>query len=347
MEKDTREQTMTWDEMVKEEAAATALGGARRAQKQFVGVRQRPSGIWVPEIKDTIRKIRVWLGTYDTAEEAARAFDEAGCILCGANTRTNFWPCSPASNPTPALPSKITSLLLQRLRAKNKTFASLLDSSLINKQEIQGEDISNGYYISNTTANSCDYLTTSLESCLTKKADSSGRDLGLDYCNFSDATQSSRCDDIVEEGLDMEALDFHFVDDIGSSSYYSACEMAEEIEEPVEAENFSNKPSVLRAAMKRMKYERKFSTSFYAFNGIPECLRLRLRLENVKGGRVKVELSIQSLEDKKGEGNENEVMGKKVEESLDSPSSSVETGSSSSNEGQFCLWSSLDPPTIC
>ncbi|GLU11031.1 hypothetical protein SLE2022_278030 [Rubroshorea leprosula] len=338
---------MTWDEMVKEEAAATALGGARRA--------------------------RVWLGTYDTVEEAARAYDEAGCILCGANTRTNCWPCSPASNPTPALPSKITSLLLQRLRARNNTFASLLDSSLINKQEIQGEEkkddgesgdlfdtqftdflndledysISNGYYISNTTANACDYLTTSLESCLTKKADSSGRDLGLDYCNFSDVAQSSRCDNIVEEGLDMEALDFHFVDDIGSSSYYSAFEMAEEIEEPVEAENFSNKPSVLRAAMKRMKYERKFSTSLYAFNGIPEYLRLSLGLENVKGGRVKAELSIQSLEDKKGEGIENEVMGKKVEESLDSPSSSVDTGSSSSNEGEFCLWSSLDLPTIC
>ncbi|GKV51707.1 hypothetical protein SLEP1_g58338 [Rubroshorea leprosula] len=347
MEEDTRGQTITWDEMVKEEAAGTTLGGARRAWKQFVGVQQRPSGRWVAKIKDTIQKIRVWLGTYDTAEEAARSYDEAGCILCGANTRTNFWPCSPASNPTPALPSKITSLLLQRLRARNNTFASLLDSSLINNQEIQGEDISNGYYISNTTANACDYLTTSLESCLTKKADSSGRDLGLDYCNFSDAAQSSRCDDIVEERLDMEALDFHFVDDIGSSSYYSAFKMAEEIEEPVEAENFSNKPSVLRAAMKRMKYERKFSTSLYAFNGIPEHLRLSLELENVKGGRVKAELSIQSLEDKKGEGIENELMGKKEEESLDSPSSSMETGSSSSHEGEFCLWSSLDLPTIC
>ncbi|GLU11037.1 hypothetical protein SLE2022_278090 [Rubroshorea leprosula] len=321
MEEDTREQTMTWDEMVKEEAAATALGGARRARKQFVGVRKRPSGRWVAEIKDTIQKIRVWLGTYDTAEEAARAYDGAGCILCGANTRTNFWPCSPASNPTPALPSKITSLFLQ--------------------------SISNGFYISNTTANACGYLTMSLESCLTKKADSSGRDLGLDYCNFSDAAQSSRCDDIVEEGLDMEALDFHFVDHIGSSSCYSPFEMAEEIEEPVEAENFSDKPSMLRAAMKRMKYKRKFSASLYAFNGIPECLRLKFGLDNVKGGRVKAELSIQGLEGKKGEGNGSEVIGKKMEESLDSPSSSVEMGSSSSNEGEFCLWSSLDLPTIC
>ncbi|GKU97262.1 hypothetical protein SLEP1_g10431 [Rubroshorea leprosula] len=76
----------------------------------------------------------------------------------------------------------------------------------------------------------------SLESCLTEKEDSSGRDLGLDYFSFCDAAQSSRCEDIVEEGPDMEALDFHFVDDIGSSSYYSPFEMAEEIEEPVESE---------------------------------------------------------------------------------------------------------------
>ncbi|GLU11028.1 hypothetical protein SLE2022_278000 [Rubroshorea leprosula] len=53
--------------------------------------------------------------------------------------RTNFWPCSPVSNPTPTLPSKITNLLLQRLRARNNTPTSLPNSYLINKQEIQGE----------------------------------------------------------------------------------------------------------------------------------------------------------------------------------------------------------------
>ncbi|KAF4397197.1 hypothetical protein G4B88_009043 [Cannabis sativa] len=58
--------------------------------KKFVGVRQRPSGRWVAEIKDTIQKIRMWLGTYETAEEAARAYDEAACLLRGSNTRTNF-----------------------------------------------------------------------------------------------------------------------------------------------------------------------------------------------------------------------------------------------------------------
>ncbi|CAI0382832.1 unnamed protein product, partial [Linum tenue] len=59
---------------------------------RFVGVSQRPSGRWVAEIKDTIHKIRVWLVTFDTTEEAGRAYDEAACLLHGANTRTNFWP---------------------------------------------------------------------------------------------------------------------------------------------------------------------------------------------------------------------------------------------------------------
>ncbi|GKV08765.1 hypothetical protein SLEP1_g20356 [Rubroshorea leprosula] len=374
-EKTTNEQMMASDKMVKEAIAVAALGGVRRARKRFVGVRQRPSGRWVAEIKDTIQKIRVWLGTYDTAEEAARAYDEAACLLRGANTRRNFWPCSSASNPTPALPPKITNLLLQRLKARHNSPASFLDSASINKQKIEGAEqhqgeagvfydrqfsgflndpedytISNGCYVGNTTVNVADYLTSSLECCLTDKEDLGGRELELDYCSFSDAAQCSKCGDRVEdgeEGLDMEALDFHFLDDIGSSYYYSPFEMAEEIEEPMEAENFSDEPSMLRAAMKRMKYERKFSASLYAFNGISECLKLKLGLEKIKGGRGRVEQSSIKLPDeKKDEGYEIEVMGKKMEESPDS-AGCVEMGSSSRNEGELSPWSSLDLPTSC
>ncbi|KAF9621388.1 hypothetical protein IFM89_020587 [Coptis chinensis] len=56
--------------------------------KEFKGVRQRSLGRWAAEIRDG-DKI-VWLGTYNTAEEAAIAYDDAAVRLRGPNAVTNF-----------------------------------------------------------------------------------------------------------------------------------------------------------------------------------------------------------------------------------------------------------------
>ncbi|KAG9160752.1 hypothetical protein Leryth_021918 [Lithospermum erythrorhizon] len=58
--------------------------------KKYLGVRQRPSGRWVAEIKDSSQKMRLWLGTYDGAEDAAMAYDSASRLLRGRNAKTNF-----------------------------------------------------------------------------------------------------------------------------------------------------------------------------------------------------------------------------------------------------------------
>ncbi|KAF5958888.1 hypothetical protein HYC85_006113 [Camellia sinensis] len=113
---------------------------------------------------------------------------------------------------------------------------------------------------------------------------------GGNKCTGIDHYQQASVDDceMGGEDIDVGIVNFHFVDDVISSCfYYSPFEITEELVEKQESYGGEKEePYVLTKAMKRIKYEHKFSASLYAFNGISKCLKLELGSETGERGEV-------------------------------------------------------------
>lgn len=249
-----------------QEAAAQAKPSKPRGRKKgsnnhskFVGVRQRPSGRWVAEIKDTTQKIRMWLGTFETAEAAAKAYDEAARLLRGTDARTNF---APRISPDCPLAVRIRGLLHHKKIKKAKAAAA--------KQQASSS------CPASTTSNSNSHSTNSARgggSSITSSSSSSSSAVSCDddmaMQGGGTGTGALDAGEVYRPGFATAGTEEEF-DSWMFESAFPALDSFAAVDSTVPAAGTTEEPGAEMAEFERIKVERRISASLYAMNGLQE-----------------------------------------------------------------------------
>ncbi|CAN6542575.1 unnamed protein product [Malus baccata var. baccata] len=96
--------------------SSSSSSSSSACKKKFKGVRMRSWGSWVSEIRAPNQKTRIWLGSYSTAEAAARAYDAALLCLKGSSANLNF-PTTASSHFIPQEMTVMSPKSIQRVAA--------------------------------------------------------------------------------------------------------------------------------------------------------------------------------------------------------------------------------------
>ncbi|KAL5980790.1 Serine/threonine-protein kinase/endoribonuclease IRE1 [Asimina triloba] len=224
------------------------------SNNKFVGVRQRPSGRWVAEIKDTTQKIRMWLGTFESAEEAARAYDEAACLLRGSNTRTNFVTQVSSNSP---LASRIRNLLTHKKHQKQqKSSASCSPTTSISSNTTPTT--------TTTTTSSSNISSVTSAGSNNASAVSSHKNMMTQFADDDYRPDLSSCKE--EMNLDSSRVDLSWITEPGLDRFAFGPELMELPKQAFLPEVADSET----AEFERMKVERQISASLYAYHGVQE-----------------------------------------------------------------------------